>query len=116
MLRFAPRYGMVSPCLVRPGRGVRLRAANDNSGLGLGRARGKGPEHWAVQTGQDNDALLAAALRLFASHGLSAARHACDQADAAQRGGDFEKARWWIAVCHTLDRNMARAYRRREAR
>jgi len=111
---------MVSPCLVRPGRQVRLRAANDNAGFGagLGRARGAAPEHWAAQTatGQDNDALLAAALRLFASHGHAAARHACDEADTAQRGGDFEKARWWIAVCHTLDRNMARAYRRREAR
>lgn len=114
MLRFAPRYGMVSPCLVRPGQHVWRRAANDNAGLG--RARGKAPEHWAAQTGQDNDALLEAALRLFSSHGHAAARHACDEADAAQRGGDVEKARWWIAVCHTLDRNMARAYRRREAR
>lgn len=101
MVRFAPRFGQVSSCLV-PRRTARPRpAANDNA-----RAR----------AGHDSDALVAAALRLFAEHGFAAAGRAADAAEAARRDGDFEKARWWVAVCHTLDRREAQRLRQSPAR
>ncbi|WP_226017811.1 hypothetical protein [Novosphingobium sp. FKTRR1] len=100
MLRFAPRYGIVSPCLVRPTRGWQLRAVNDNAN------RRAAPAHW---TG--DDAMLEAALRLFGSHGLSAAAHAAASADSAQAAGDFEKARWWIGVSRLLDGRARRVQR-----
>lgn len=100
MLRFAPRYGIVSPCLVRPTRIGVTRAANDNP------ARRTAPAHWV-----GDDAMLEAALRLFASHGLSAAAHAAGCAESAQRGGDFEKARWWIGVSRLLDGRTRRVGR-----
>jgi len=100
MLRFAPRYGRISPCLVQPWQVrhgiVRRRPANDN-------VPAERPAHW-----QENDATLSAALRLFASHGFAAAAQAADAAVQAQAGGDVEKARWWMGVCRTLDRRMAR--------
>jgi hypothetical protein len=99
MLRFAPRYGRVSPCLVRPvqvrARAVIRRAANDNGDRAT-------PLHW----GEDG-AMLEAALRLFAAHGISAAQRAADEAEIARTGGDIDKARWWIGVCRTLDRRVA---------
>ena len=103
MLRFAPRYGIISPCLVRPARRGAIRAANDNG---------------APRTGQDlqTDSLVDAALRLFGAHGLAAAARACDAAHEAERMGDRKSAEWWIAVCDTLDQRMARAFRRQQAR
>lgn len=100
MLRFAPRYGIVSPCIVRPARVKARTAANDNM------PRRGAPAHW---TG--DDAMLEAALRLFGSHGLSAATHAGDLADKAQRSGDFDKARWWIGVSRLLDSRSRRVQR-----
>lgn len=105
MLRFAPRYGRVSPCLVRPlparAGALRTSAANDNAP-----APGPQPSHWG-----ENRETLEAALHLFAAHGLSAAKRAADEAAAAQRAGDLDKARWWIGVCRTLDRQLARGLR-----
>lgn len=103
MLRFAPRYGIISPCLVRPARRGPIRAANDNG---------------APRTGQDlhADSLVDAALRLFGTHGLAAAARACEAAREAECRGDRESAEWWIAVCDMLDHRMARAFRRQQAR
>lgn len=56
---------------------------------------------------QEGEALLRAALRLFASHGLGAARHAQAAAETAFFGGDRERYRWWLAVTRTLDRKLA---------
>ena len=64
MLRFAPRYGIVSPCLTRAVDHDALRHANDNG------------TRWGSQDWQGEDALLDEALRLFAAHGLSAAQRA----------------------------------------
>ena len=53
------------------------------------------------------DALLRAALRLFADHGLGAGHRAQTQAEAAFFTGDRERYRWWLAVTRTLDRKLA---------
>ena len=53
------------------------------------------------------DALLRAALRLFAEHGLGAGHRAQEQAEAAYFEGDRERYRWWLAVTRTLDRKLA---------
>ena len=53
------------------------------------------------------DALLRAALRLFAEHGLGAGHRAQAQAEAAFFDGDRERYRWWLAVTRTLDRKLA---------
>ena len=55
----------------------------------------------------EGEALLRAALRLFASHGLGAARHAQAAAETAFFSGDRECYRWWLAVTRTLDRKLA---------
>lgn len=70
---------------------IALRAANDNA-FGFG-----------------GDALLKAALRHFAAHGLGAADHARGQAAKAFFAGDREQYRWWLSICRTLDRRMADA-------
>ncbi len=108
MLHFAPRYGIISPCLhwgpVRP-RALRVpRPVNDNGAALAARKTG------ANDTAAHDEALLAAALRLFAAHGLSAAQRACEAAQIAADGGDSAGAEWWIAVCGMLDGPMARAY------
>ena len=73
-----------------------LNAANDN-GAGLG-----------------GEALLHAALRHFAEHGLSAANRARENAEEAFFAGRSDEYRWWMAICTALDRRMpaAVAFRR----
>lgn len=66
------------------------RAANDNN-----------PAH-------AEDALLNAALRHFAEHGMAAASHARRRAEAAFFAGDRNAYRWWLGICRTLDRRLAR--------
>lgn len=70
---------------------IPLRAANDNI------------------HGTSNDALLKAALRHFAEHGLCAAEQARKNAERAFFAGDRPTYRWWLAICHALDRRMAEA-------
>lgn len=53
------------------------------------------------------DALLRAALRLFADHGLGAGHRAQTAAEAAFFSGNRERYRWWLAVTRTLDRKLA---------
>jgi hypothetical protein len=104
MLHFAPRYGIVSLCLTRS-RPLRLhKPANDN-GAGLYGARGGAND----DVGANGSALLSAALRLFAAHGLSAALRASEAADIAAASGDRDATAWWIAICGTFDSAMARA-------
>jgi hypothetical protein len=55
-----------------------------------------------------DDALLKAALRHFAEHGMAAASHARRRAEAAFFAGDRNAYRWWLGVCRTLDRRLAR--------
>jgi hypothetical protein len=76
----------MSPRMVREACGL---PANDN---GSGRA---------------SDALLHAALRHFAEHGLAAAQRARKQAEAAFFAGDRQGYQWWLEICRTLDRRMA---------
>lgn len=54
-----------------------------------------------------SDAMLHAALRHFAEHGLAAAHLARKQAEAAFFAGDRQSYRWWLEVCRALDRRMA---------
>lgn len=71
------------------------------------------PPQQALLVANDNgtdpqgDALLRAALRLFADHGLGAGHRAQTEAEAAFFGGDRERYRWWLAVTRTLDRKLA---------
>jgi len=54
-----------------------------------------------------SDAMLHAALRHFAAHGLAAAHSARKQAEAAFFAGDRQAYRWWLEICRALDRRMA---------
>jgi len=53
------------------------------------------------------DAMLHAALRHFAEHGLAAAHRARKQAEAAFFAGDRQGYDWWLEICRALDRRMA---------
>ncbi|MDP3674743.1 MAG: hypothetical protein Q8R44_06575 [Novosphingobium sp.] len=53
------------------------------------------------------DALLRAALRMFAEYGLGAGHRAQGEAEAAFFAGERERYRWWLAVTRTLDRKLA---------
>jgi hypothetical protein len=57
---------------------------------------------------ESDEALLRAALRHFSEHGLAAAAHARRHAEAAFFAGDRNAYRWWLGVCRTLDRRLAR--------
>ncbi|MEO9462705.1 MAG: hypothetical protein ABJ242_08220 [Marinomonas sp.] len=48
------------------------------------------------------------ALHHFAKHGLGAAKDARDRAEAAFYAGDKAQYNYWLAICRTLDRRMAR--------
>ena len=61
------------------------------------------------------DALLHAALRHFAEHGLAAAQRARKQAEAAFFAGDRQSYQWWLEICRTLDRRMAAEVEFRDA-
>lgn len=69
-----------------------MQAANDNL--------------TASQT-EENEALLAASLRLFAEHGLSAARKAHHNAEQCFHDGDRPGFHWWKQICLMLDRRLA---------
>ena len=82
--RVAPAVAPRLPSIARP-----AQAANDN-----------------LRDAQ-NDALLRAALRLFADHGLGAGHRAQANAEQAFFTGDRERYRWWLAVTRALDRKLA---------
>jgi hypothetical protein len=67
-----------------------VRAANDNT------------------VAHSDDALLRAALRHFAEHGMGAAAHARRKAEKAYFAGDRNAYQWWLGICRTLDRRLAR--------
>ncbi|CAH0496271.1 hypothetical protein [Novosphingobium sp. CECT 9465] len=102
MVRFAPRYGIISPCMARPILRRHVRAVNDNAA------------EWSGSWPQES-AALDTALRLFAAHGFSAAARARDAAIIAERGGDGERVGFWLDVCSTLDRRMARDFKTRRS-
>lgn len=54
-----------------------------------------------------SDAMLHAALRHFATHGLAAATLARKQAEQAFFADDRQGYRWWLEICRALDRRMA---------
>jgi hypothetical protein len=54
-----------------------------------------------------SDAMLHAALRHFAEHGLAAASSARKQAEAAFFANDRQGYQWWLEICRALDRRMA---------
>jgi hypothetical protein len=60
-----------------------------------------------------HDQVLRAALRHFAQHGLSAAKTARAQAEAAFFAGDRQAYDWWLGITRTLDRRLAREAERR---
>jgi hypothetical protein len=75
----APAVSALTPCA----------AANDN---------GSDPH---------GDALLRAALRLFAEYGLGAGHRAHLKAEEAFFAGERDRYRWWLAVTRVLDRKLA---------
>jgi hypothetical protein len=60
------------------------------------------------QPAYSDDAFLRAALRHFAEHGLAAAGHARRRAESAYFAGDRDAFQWWLGICRTLDRRLAR--------
>jgi len=91
-IRFAAARRSDSPVLARMlCASVPLRAANDNA--------------WNLA----GDAVVQAALRHFARHGLGAAELASENASRAFFADDREAYRWWLAICRVLDRRMADA-------
>jgi hypothetical protein len=93
MLRFAPRYGIISPALVRPSRQIWRPAGNDNQ---------RAMHAPAAPEGALGDARVQAALRLFATHGLAAAARARLAAANANARGDDNDARWWDEISKML--------------
>ena len=85
-----PQGSVVARVLQTP---APVRAANDN---GM-RAGHEAPD----------DAILRAALRHFAQHGLGAARAARARAQEAFFSGDREAYDWWLSITRTLDRRLA---------
>lgn len=88
--------------MARPVLGRHLRAVNDNA------------DGWTSSWVQQ-DAALDSALRLFAAHGFSAAARARDAAVIAEASGDAERSGFWLEVCRTLDRRMARDFKARRS-
>lgn len=90
-IHFAARANSLAPRLTRQAarRAVR-EPANDNPPSSGG------------------DALLQAALRHFAEHGLAAAHQARGHAETAFFAGDRPAYHWWLGICRQLDRRMAR--------
>ena len=75
------------------------RVSNDN-----------GPSERAREA---HDAVLRAALRHFAEHGLGAAKAARAHAESAFFAGDRPAYDWWLGITRTLDRRLAREAERR---
>ncbi|MEP7222628.1 MAG: hypothetical protein ABI673_08170 [Novosphingobium sp.] len=84
------KHALLAQMLTPPGV---VRGANDN-GRPLGEMLSE-------------PSLLRAALLHFARHGLAAAEHARDSAEASFASGDDAQYRHWLAVCRILDRRMA---------
>ena len=85
-MRLSPAHGWPRAVLVLRRAPARpLRAANDNR---------------AEPT--EADAVLAAALRLFAANGMGAARRAQELAEDARAAGDTEAFARWVEVCRAL--------------
>jgi hypothetical protein len=107
-IRFAAAIGTAHAPVCRPiARGLvqraRERAANDNPG-GIASGRGS-PLRRAIRP--PSEAVMRAALRHFAKHGLGAARAARAQAEAALLEGDKQAFDWWLEITRTLDRRLA---------
>jgi hypothetical protein len=90
-LHFAPARTITrSPIARALARRSLARAANDNGDPGV-----------------KDDAVLHAALRHFAAHGLGAALAALGEAERAEAAGDRQGRDWWMGICRTLDRRLA---------
>lgn len=60
-----------------------------------------------------SDAMLRAALRHFAAHGLGAAENARQRAEQAFFADDRNAYLWWLGICRALDRRLAARLTRR---
>ena len=93
----AARSTAHSPIARALARKAHSRAANDNAGAAQ-----------MVATASPIDGVMHAALKHFANHGLSAAKVAAQQAEHAHAADDPESYDWWLGICRTLDRGLAR--------
>lgn len=89
---------------------VHFAAARNAASAPLARAFARRSTPEAANDNRDwhHDQLLRAALRHFAKHGLGAASDARAMAEQAFFAGDRETYRWWLGICQTLDRRLAR--------
>ncbi|MDE2597916.1 MAG: hypothetical protein KGL44_13665 [Sphingomonadales bacterium] len=89
---------------------IRFAAANRGESATIARALTVPRRRSAANDnlpGLARDALLRAALRHFAEHGLAAAERARDEALRAGHAGDSEGYKHWLEICRALDRRMA---------
>lgn len=91
MVRFSSAHGWPQAAFALEWKRGPLRAANDNRSAPTA-----------------DDAVLAAALRLFAANGLGAAARAEQLALDADEAGDPVAFDRWVAVCRALDRPRTR--------
>ena len=87
-----------------------LRSDNDN-----------GAELAVTATANDNaaanpldNAIVTAALRLFAQHGLASAQRAVENAESCFWANDPLGHKWWMAVLRQLDNNLVASTQGRE--
>lgn len=86
----AARSVSASPVARVLARRTLAQAANDDRALGV-----------------VDDAILQAALRHFAVHGLGAAKAAHDEALRARQAGDVPGQDKWTAICRLFDKRLA---------
>lgn len=86
-----------------------LSASLDPTRAGVTMALPANDNDDAADCPEIDNAMLRAALRHFAEHGLAAAQRARRQAEAAFFAGDRRAYQWWLEICRTLDRRMAAA-------
>jgi hypothetical protein len=94
---------------------IHFAFARKNSTSPIARTLVRGPLCQPANDNRDSDlasaeqtAALQAALRHFARFGLGAASEARKQAETAFFTGDRKAYDWWLGICRTLDRRVAR--------
>lgn len=108
-IRFAPAKRLAQTTPIKSRRFVRwleVNAANDND-LREYKGTVAPSERGLPGRAPPNEAIMHAALRHFAKHGLGAARAAREHAEAAFFAGDNRGYDWWLGVTQALDRRLA---------
>ncbi|WP_438726847.1 hypothetical protein ACR9YC_09530 [Parasphingorhabdus sp. DH2-15] len=102
---YSAHKSRIAPCLIRSNNNAlaaqtmcHYEAANDNQ-----------PDTQSqtdyVHNVLDN-AIILAAIRLFAEHGLNSAEHALNNAERCFWADDSLGHKWWMAISHQLDHKL----------